>query len=92
MQYIIGVKVFRIARIGKLHRVTYIDEHLVKYMMQNSKKGLFPFGFRVAFLKINALGHLWREITLKRYPMPLQWIVLSIRCYVLDQIFSLLEE
>ena len=79
-----GLRFFRITRIGKLCHVTYIDEHLVKYMIQNSKKGLLPFEFGVIFLRINVLGHLWRDIALRRYPMPLQWIVLSIRCYVLD--------
>ena len=79
-----------IARIGKLCHVTYIDEHLVKYMMQNSKKGLLPFGFGVVFLKINVIGHLWREITLRWYHIPLQWIALSMQCYVLSQIFVLL--
>ena len=45
--------------------------------MQNSKKGLLLFGFGVVFLSNNVIGHLWRDITLGRYPMPLQWIALS---------------
>ena len=56
------------------------------------RKGLLGFGFGVVFLRINVLGHLWREIELRQYPMSLQWIALSMRCYVLDKIFALLWE
>ena len=73
----LDLRSFRTARIGKLCHVTYIDENLVKYMTQNSKKGLLPLGFGVVSLKINVLRHLWKEIVLMRYPMPLQWIALS---------------
>ena len=69
-----------------------MDKHLVKHMMQNSKKGLLLFGFGIVFLRNNVLGHLWREIALRRYPMPLQWITLSMQNYVLDHIFALLSE
>ena len=73
----LGLRFFKTTRIRNLHHVTYIDDHLVKYMMQNSKKGLLLFRLRVVLLKINFLRHLWREITLRRYPMPLQWIALN---------------
>ena len=55
-----------IERIGKLCHVIHIHKHLDKHMMQNSKKGLLLFGFGVVFLNNNVLGHLWREITLRR--------------------------
>ena len=54
----LGLRSFRIVRIGKLCHVTYIVEHLIKHMMQNSKKGLLLFGFGVFFLRINILRHL----------------------------------
>ena len=67
----LGLRSFRTARIGKLCHVTYIDKHLVKHMIQKSKKGLLLFGFGVVFLRNNFLEHLRREIALRRYPMPL---------------------
>ena len=42
------------------------------------------------FFRINVLRHMWKEIALRQYPMLLQWIMLSMRCYVLDHIFVLL--
>ena len=86
----LGLRSFRTITIGKLRHVTYVHEHLVKYMTQNSKKGLLLFGFGVFFLRINVLGYLWRDIALRWYPMLLQWIALSMQCYVLDKIFALL--
>ena len=85
-----GLRSFKLARRGKLYHVTYMDKHLVKHMMQNSNKGLLLFGFGIVFLRNKVLGHLWREITLRQYPMPFQWITLSMQNYVLDHIFALL--
>ena len=71
------------ARIGKLHYVIYTDKHLVNYMMQDSKKGLLSFSFRVVFLRISVLRHLRKDITLRQYPMLLQWVALCIGYHVL---------
>ena len=44
-QYILGIKVFRDCNNRKLvlSQATYIDKLLVKYVIQDFKKGLFPF-------------------------------------------------
>ena len=67
----LGLSSFKTTGIGKLSYITYIDEYLINYMMQNSKKGLLPFGFGVVFLRINVLKHLRREISFMQNHMPL---------------------
>ena len=62
---LLGLSFVKSTRIGKVCYITNIDEHLVKCMMQNSKKGLLPFGFGVVFLKTNVLRHQRREIALR---------------------------
>ena len=44
-QYILGFKVLKDLKNRKLElfQATYINKALVKYVMQNSKKGLLPF-------------------------------------------------
>ena len=51
MQYILGIKVFTDHKNRKLalSQVTYIDKLLVKYVMQDSKKGLLPFRHVIPF-------------------------------------------
>ena len=86
----IGLSSFGIVRIVKLCYVTYIEKHLVKCMIQDTKKSLLPFNLEFFFLRVNVLRHPRRKVTLRQYPMPLQWVGLCMRCYVLDSIFSLL--
>ena len=41
-QYILGIKILRDHNLA-ISQATYIDKLLVKYVMQDSKKGLLPF-------------------------------------------------
>ena len=45
VQYILRIKVLRDHKIWKfpLYQATYTDKLLIKYVMQDSKKGLLPF-------------------------------------------------
>ena len=83
----LGLRFFWTARIMKLHYIIYIDKHLVKCIMQDSKKGCCPLGLELAFLKINVLRHQRRKIALKGYLMSFQWVALCMRCYVLTRYF-----
>ena len=51
MQYILGMKVFRGHKNRKLtlSQATYINKILVKFVMQDSKKGLFLFRHGIPF-------------------------------------------
>ena len=50
-QYILGIKVLKDCKNKKLvlSQATYIDKFFVKYVMQDSKKGLLPFKRRTLF-------------------------------------------
>ena len=84
-QYILGIKVLRDRKNRKLalSQATYINKILVKYVMHDSKKGLLPFKHGIPFLRISVLKKLRRKSACSQYPMPLQWVVLCMRCYVL---------
>ena len=90
-QYILGIKVLRDRKNRKLalSQATYINKILLKYVMQDSKKGLLPFKHGIPFLRISVLKKLRRKSACSQYPMPLQWVVLCMWCYVLGQIFTL---
>ena len=49
-----------------LSQTTYIDKFLVKYMIQDSKKGLLPVKHRVPHSQITVLRHMRRKISLKQ--------------------------
>ena len=51
---------FRIARIVKLHYITYTNEYLVKHMIQDSKNGLLHLGLELSFLRLISLN-IWGE-------------------------------
>ena len=86
---ILGIKVLRDHKNRKptLSQATYIEKFLVKYVMWNSKKGLFLSCMEFLFSQINVLRHLWRKSACKQYLMP-QQCKTCMRCYVLDQIFA----
>ena len=51
--YILGIKLFRDRkrRIMELSQATYIEKVLSRFSMDNSKKGLLPFRYGLAFSK-----------------------------------------
>ncbi|KAA0054700.1 gag/pol protein [Cucumis melo var. makuwa] len=52
-QYVLGIQIIRDRKnkMLALSQATYIDKMLVRYLMQNSKKGLLPFRHRVHLSK-----------------------------------------
>ena len=89
--YILGIKVLRDHKNRKLvlSQAIYIDKLLAKYVMQDSKKGLLSFRHGIPFLRISVLKHPRRKNACSKYPMPLQWVLLCMQCYILGHIFAL---
>ena len=69
----LGLRSFGTTRIGKLHYVTYTDEHLVKCIIKDCKKGLLPLRFKVAISQDRCPWTSEEKDRVRRYPMILQW-------------------
>ena len=71
--YILGIKVLRDHKNRKLvlSQAIYVDKLFVKYVMQDSKKGLLPFRHGIPFLRISVLKHPRKKNACSKYPMPL---------------------
>ena len=59
VQYILRIKVLRDHKIWKfpLYQATYIDKLLIKYVMQDSKKGLLSLRYEIPYLDLKQFNH-----------------------------------